>query len=726
MAKDYAFAWEGANHPDGPWHHLRVVEFRGREAMSELYAFEIELLRLPDAPDVDVADLVGRAAALRIETSTTPASRVVHGIIASAEELGELHEGTRYRVALAPPLLRATMMKKSIIYLEKTLQQIVEQVLSRASWGAGLEPSSGDGEQDGGDLGRFQPARQTFAWRVVDMSRIADPEARPYCVQYEESDFAFVSRLLEEEGISYHFEHTAGECTLVLSDFDGGRALIDPTSPLGPGILGREVRDVRVGARVRPKSASLNDYSWRRPQLDLVAVSPAGVTDFQTHEHPGRYEHSKELGERLAEKRQQRLDTEREWAAASASCRLLGAGSVFQLDHSNSKWSGRYLVTAIEHVGHERESFAARGAEEEPYAAHFEAIRCGAKGQDGDSNFRPERRTPRPRIVGSQTAVVTADPSSAGAEIHLGGPEDIGCVRLKFHWDLDSGRLEKEPSSCWVRVSQLFAGAAGHGALWHPRVGNEVIVDFLDGDPDRPIVTGRVYNGANLPPENPTRRPTYSAIKSYTSPFDGNFNMLAFEDAAGKEQIVLHAARDLDETVKRNASRAVGVDDATQVGGNQSVQVTGSQSTSAGSVSVSSGSTVMITAASDLSAIAQGGLLTASAGTNLIASAGTNVVVGAGSEAQVVGGSRVTVGAPVVDVNGAGNVNVDAPWIDIKGGAKVRAGAAIVEVNGVTVLINGSGSIAITGGTVTVSGTTVNVKGSGTVNVNGGVVNLNC
>lgn len=718
MATDFTFAWEGASRADdGPWHHLRVLEFRGRESISGLYGFEIDLVRPHPTPDVEVTDLVGKPASLRIATKDSPAFRLIHGQISAAEELGEVQLGMRYRVTLAPPIWRATMLKKSLIYLEKTIQQIVEQVLTRTAWGAGLVASSNHPIDDDGDESAFTPAKATFAWRVIDMGRIADVTARPYCVQYQESDFDFVCRLLEEEGISYHFEHTKSECVLVLTDNDGGRPRIDPARPLGPGILGREVSDVRMGSRVRPTSVVLNDYNWRKPRLDLLASAPAGATDSAVYEHPGRYEESKETGERLAEQRAQRLATEREWAAASGACRLLGAGTQFALEHPTAKWNGWYLVTTIEHVGRQRGYFADGAGDEEPYRCRFEAIRCGRSAEEAESGFVPARNTPRPRIHGSQTAIVTSEPSDQDAEINVGGPSAIGCVRVRFHWDIDVGRHEKEATSCWVRVSQMFAGGRGHGAIWHPRVGDEVVVDFLDGDPDRPLITGRVYNGINLPPENATKRPTYSAIKSYTSPFNGNYNLLSFEDAQGEEEIRLHAARDLTTEVTRNASRTVGVDDAVEVGGDQSTQVAGVQSTSAGSITQSAGTTV---------AVRSGAEMTLSAGTTFVGSAGTNMSLGAAGDSTMTAGSHLSLGAPIVEITGEGNINVAAPWIDIKGGPKLRAGAALVEVNGATtVLINGGNAISIKGGTINVSGGTINVTGDGTVTIKGAVVNLN-
>jgi type VI secretion system secreted protein VgrG len=730
MDKDFTFSWDGANHPEGPWHHLEVLEVRGREAISTLYAFEIELVRRGESTEIDVGDLVGRQAALRMRTETTPEFRIVHGLIGSAVELGDTKDGTRYRLTIVPPFFRATMMKKSLIYLEKTLRDIISSVLERTAWGAGLTKSAAtNGKFPAGDDGNeesYRPAKPTYLWAVRDFTRLMDKEARPYCVQYQETDFDFVSRLLEEEGISYHFEQTKDECILVLTDNDDARPHVPANNPLGPKIKGRECDAIQVGARVRPKAASLGDWNWRKPDLELIANSPAGVTDFQVYEHPGRFEHSKETGELLAKTMEQRFDTERQWASGEFRCRLISAGTIFRLEHPNSRFSGNYLVTKIEHQAAEGGSFGGNG-KSLPYVAQFEAIRCGTSDKAAESNFRPARSTHRPRIMGSQTAIVTAEPSATDAEINVGGPENIGCVRVRFHWDADAGRHDKEATSCWIRVSHLFAGGRGHGGVFHPRVGDEVIVDFLEGDPDRPLVTGRVYNGVNLTPENATNRPTYSAIKTFSSPFNGNYNMISFEDKQGEEELHVHAARDHITEVERNSDRTVGVDDATKVGGNQSIGVTGSQSTSAGSISMSSGSTVDINAKTDVTIVGGANLngrapnITLSADT-FVGSAGGNMVHGAGSNNTITAGSNLTLGAPVIDVNGEGNVNVGAPWIDIKGGAKVRIGAGIVEVNGATVIVNGS-SVAVNGDT-TIKGGTVNVE-AGTVNIKG-TVKMNC
>lgn len=723
MLDEFFFAWDGANHPDGPFLHLRVLEIRGHEAMSTLSSFEVELVRPPDAPDVDPTDLIGRRCALRFVTRTTPASRLIHGVIVAAEELGEIENGTRYRVDVAPPLARAAMMKKSIIYLEKTIKQIIEEVLTRTALGAGLELNDGrELEEDDGDASSFQPATATFTWRVIDEARIMDPKVRPYCVQYDETDFAFVSRLLEEEGIAYHFEHGKGECLMVMSDFDGGRTLLRDGGPVGPGILGREVLHWHSGVRLRPRSVAMLDFSWQKPALDLGAVSPAGITDFMTFEQPGRYEVSKETGEILARKREERLDTEREYVSAEGRFRALSAGSVIELEHPTAKLNGEYLVVSVRHVVRQRGSFSA-GSTAPPYENRFECIRRGARGAPAESRFRPQRVTPRPRIVGSQTAIVTADPSAPGAEINVGGPADIGCVRVRFHWDVDIGRLTKEPSSCFVRVSQFFAGAS-HGALWNPRVGHEVIVDFLDGDPDRPIITGRVYNGANLSPHNATAKPTISAIKSLTSPEDGTFNAIVFEDAAGQQEIAIHASRDMTTTVTRDASRSVGLDDKTTVSGSQSVSVTGGQSTSAGSISMGSGSVISLDAKTTVSAHA--GVDVKIQGGSIVSVRAPCVDVGATTIKMNAGGT-LEAKAPTMTLAATGKLSATAPTLEAGGGAVVRVGAVVIEVIGSgVVIITSPAAVVVRGAVVDVEGGVVNVKGGGAVNLTGSSVNLNC
>ena len=747
MVDEIFFAWEGANHPEGPWRHLRVLEMHGTETLSELFRFELELVRIDNAAEVDVDELIGAAAALRITTRTEPEFRIIHGVVSAAQELGEMDGGTRYRVVLSPPLIRATMMRKSRIYLEKTLEEIIEKALQFTARGAGLQLVEPNAMlSDDGNFETYTTPTQTFAWRLVDEQRISDAEARPYVVQYDEDDFSFVSRLLEEEGISYHFEHGSQHCMLVLSDYDVGRHTV--AAPLGPAMLGREVHRWSPGRRLRPNSAALDDYNWQKPQLELVTAGPAGTTDFMDMHYPGRYEHSKATGAILATKREQRLDTERQYAEGSGHCRMLGAGVVFTLEHPTSRFNGNYLVTSIRHRANQGGSFGKQRADENLYSNDFEVLRCGTRDSAGESNYRPPMRTRRPRIYGTQTAIVTAEPGS-DAEINVGGATNQGSVRVLFHWDLAYSRHEVEPTSCWIRVSQLFAGG-NHGAMWHPRVGNEVIVEFLDGDPDRPIVTGRVYNGTNLPPADATARPTYSAIKSLTSPHDGNYNLLSFEDLQGEEEITIHAARDYNINVERHCSRGAAGHDEISITGYQKINIGDYQLTGVASsiTTVCTGGPITFDAAANFN-VSAGADIDLHAAANINAAADACIIATAGAVASctapltAITGTAVLLahGGAVAMLTSGGVVNVAGPTIfvggtdvSIVGGGSVKITGGTVDVSGSTVTIDGvvnicGGTTSISGGDTSISGGTTSIEGdttiAGSLGVSGGTVNLN-
>jgi type VI secretion system secreted protein VgrG len=720
-AEEIHFTWEGASHPRGPWQHLRVLELRAEEALSTPYAFEMELVHDNRGADIDVEAIVGARAALKIFTRTEPTHRIVHGVITSAAqlELSDRADVSRYRIVVEPPIIRAAMIRKSRIFLDKTLREIISAVLEAVELGPALTSSTSPRPMSATEqLESYAPPSLTYAWAVQNFGRIDDVKTRPYCVQYDESDWAFVARLLEEEGIAYHFEHGEGEWTMVLSDFDGGRIDRTREASFGPHLPGREIFDVRTGGRLRPASVHIDDYNWRNPKLDLRALSFSGANQFMTMVQPGRYEETGGHGQMLATIREERYDTERTFAEANSHCRLLAAGSVLVLEHPMEKFSGTYLVTRVRHRAVQRHwAGAGAGAGEElgePYRLELEMIRCG-KGEDvEDSWFRPERVTRRPRIFGTQTAVVTADPSDPSAEIHVGGPADIGCVRLRFRWDLESERHEREPTSCWVRVSQFFAGS-DHGALWHPRVGNEVIVEFLDGDPDRPIVTGRVYNGTHLAPANATSRPTYSAIKSNTSPFDGNYNLIAFEDLQGAEEIIVHAARDWSSNVERNCSRDVGVDDTIHVKGDQSIYVEGNQqqvidgtqTIAVGGARVCTSETSITNQAPEIQNYAASTFGAHAGALFQIDSNGVGLIKAPLTRAEAT--FLLLVGESLVKVVGGA--------VDIRGKSKITAKAPKVKING--------GAIEISGGTVAISGSSVTIDGGSIVDVDAGVIHLN-
>ncbi|MEO7327170.1 MAG: type VI secretion system tip protein TssI/VgrG, partial [Minicystis sp.] len=704
---DFTFAWENADAQGGPWSHLQVVRFHGREELSSLYRYELTLLARAPAPEVDPHDLIGARATLRIATLTEPAYTLVHGILVEAEELDPVPEGMLYRAVLMPPLVRAQHRTRCRIFLEKTTRQIVNAVLQGDPQLA-LEDGA-TVESDTGDATSFEPAAEKLCWRVQDPSRIDDARVRPYCVQYNESDLAFVARLLEEEGISYHVENGAGVCLLVLSDTDQGKTRLEPFDPLGAAVLGRQVGSVKLGARMREKKVKLGDYDWRKPKLDLAAETKGDGDGLFEHCWPGGYTDAKSLGEPLALARLDRYRTEAEYAVFTGRCRVLTAGVVFRLEHEKDRYDGEHLVTKLEVRGEQQGVVTVQtsAASAHPFSCAFECTRRGHGTAVEESRFRPARATPRPRILGSQTAFVTAEPSAKGAEIHVGGPEgaEIGCVRLRFHWDTDEMRLGGEPSSCWVRVSQAFAGA-GEGALFHPRVGVEVIVEHLDGDPDRPIVTGRVYNGANRPPAGASGAATVSMFKSFASPGAGVHNEFGFDDTAGSEQVKMHAGKDWNSTVghdrsekvANNSGSDVSVDRSESTGANRSTTVKGTNTESVDadesvsiksnqSISVSVDQSTEVGADQRLSVGANrlacvGADQTASIGGNdSLSVAGNQSEAVSGNQQQSVSGNKTASvsGNSTETVSGSRSVTVSGAMSHSVSGAITRNGAADVK-----------------------------------------------
>ncbi|MRG90897.1 type VI secretion system Vgr family protein [Polyangium spumosum] len=722
---DYTFACEEVSGAD-PWASLRVARLRGVEAISSLYRYEI--LLLDPAGTTAVEALVGKRATLRITTLSAPLYRSVHGIVVEAEEIARLPEGRTLRVVLAPPFARATHRRRCRIFLDKTLREIVTAVLlgDPLVHEAGAEAPA----PDLGDAG-YTPAKEAFAWRVEDTSRLDSRRVRPFVVQYNESDFAFVSRLLEEEGISYHVENGAETSLLVLTDSDAGRPRLAPDL-VGIGIDGREVRGFFAGGKLRPGAVSLGEYNWKQPGLDMAARAGEKGADLFEVLYPGGFPDEASQGQPLAKARLERHRTEARFARGEGHLRVLGAGTIFKLEHKKPRLEGEYLVTSLEVVAEQAGVLASGGdgGTSEPFFVRFGCARRGQGTAVEASGFRPPRVTPRPRIVGTQTATVTAEPSSPGAEIHIGGPPgaQIGCVRLRFHWDTDAARLAKEPSSAWVRVSEPFAGS-GMGGVWHPRVGTEVIVDFEEGDPDRPLVVGRVYNGKNRPYHGGA--PSISTLKSNASPGGAVHNEITFDDTAGAERIYTNAGKDMEtdvgnerlETVGSNSAMTVGANDTETIGASSAVTIGGDETvTVGGNDTALVGGNVTTTIGANSATIIGGNeahfvgadqsISIAGAHTELVGGSVTEEIGGslttsvAANETETVGGDRTTT------ITGAHTQGFGAAHLKMVGGNRELSCASLDTTVS-------AASIRIVAGSVTTK-----IAGSHTLDTGGGAIYL--
>jgi type VI secretion system secreted protein VgrG len=627
------FDLEAGSHAPG---ELRVLGFEARERLSE--PFELTVTASPRG-EIDAAGLVGAPARLCLHLAAE--DRTVDGIVARVRswEEGRGEDRLRVQLTIVPRAWRLGRVVRSRIFQGKTVPEIVQQVLK-----------DGGVEVRASLSGRYPP--------------------REYCVQYRESDLDFVHRLLEDEGIFYWFEHGPDSHVLVLADAPSAHAPL----PGGASVIFREPSGHAVtedhvdafGQRVelRPAKVSLRDYDPTRPALDLTSSAEGdGDAALEIYDHPGGYTEPSAGAARS----RLRLEEQRARAAlfdGASPCPRLAPGFTLELAEHPAGLDGEYLIAGVEHVGRQPEILGgvADAAGAEAYRNRFVCIPAKVP-------FRPERRTARPQVVGAQTAVVVGP---RGEEIYT---DEQGRVKVQFHWDREGKRDER--SSCWIRVAQTWAGP-GYGALYLPRIGQEVVVEFLDGDPDRPLVTGAVYNGANPPPLALPGEKTRSTLRSASSPGAEGSNELRFEDASGQEQVYLHAQRDLSIVVEN--------DETHRVGGNEQLTVTKDRTRSVG------GSQSLQVAGSDTSTV--GGSQSLQVGGNRTTTVGAAHVetVGADQSVHVGGAQTVTVAlaaaetvglGKALNVGGAYAVNVGAAMNELVGGLKAEeVGGAKVEVVG--------------------------------------------
>ncbi|QBN10781.1 type VI secretion system tip protein VgrG [Enterobacter cloacae complex sp.] len=530
-----------------PVEGLLFWKLTGREAMSESFALTLTVLGT-DAR-IDRSKLLGQPVTVTIPTQNLLTSRYVNGkitrVAVSAVEL----TGTRYAVyqlTVEPDLWPMKRDRNLRIFQGQTVPQIVKTLL-------------GEHQVNVED-------KLTGSYRVWD-----------YCVQYQESSLDFISRLMELEGIAYHFRHEADKHALVLTDaatqhqpFSGYEVIPYHQTPSGGSTDEEGISQWALEDSVTPGIYSLDDYDFRKPNAWLFKAqqNPASPKpgSIDVYDWPGRFV-DKGHGEFYARIRQERWQVEHQQIQATATAAGIAPGHTFTL--TNAPFfsdNGEYLVTAAGY--HLEENRYASGEGETIHRTDFTVIPSAVV-------YRPAQTTAWPRTYGPQTAKVVGP---NGESIWT---DKYGRVKVKFHWD----RLAKgdDTSSCWVRVSSAWAGQ-GYGGVQIPRVGDEVVVDFINGDPDRPIITGRVYNDASMPPWALPAAATQMGFMSRTK--DGsvdNANALRFEDKAGAEQVWIQAERNLDINVKndeshsteKNRTQFVGEDETLRVAKNQKSGIKG-------------------------------------------------------------------------------------------------------------------------------------------------------
>lgn len=613
---------------------LLLSRFQGSDALSHLFRFELQLLS--EYHNISFEKIIGENVTVSIFLADG-SRRYFNGLIArfshehGMDDQASSLQFSKYHATMVPWFWLLTRTADSRIFQKLSVPDIVKKIFD--------------------DHG--------FADYSMRLS--GTYEARDYTVQYRETDFNFVSRLLEEEGIYYFFEHEEKKHTLVLADSpmehkpchgqETARCRLSSGGPMEEDM----VASLKVAKEIRAGKYSINDFNYEIPNADLkVSVDSKhvlGPGEREIYDYPGQYAKRKE-GDHLATIRIEEEEARITTLSGAGNCRAFNSGCRFRLqDYFRTDMNDKdYVLTSVTHDAKQEGTFtgggAAGGEAEIAYSNQFQCI-------PHEVPFRPVRSTRRPVVEGVQTAIVVGP---SGEEIYT---DNLGRVKVQFHWDREGQRNEN--SSCWLRVGQSMAGNSW-GAMFLPRVGHEVIVEFIEGDPDRPIITGQVYHGTNLPPYKLPDEKTKSTFKSNTSPDGGGFNEIRFEDKKGEEQVFIHAEynqdirtkNDLFEWVGNDSHLIVVLDQLEKTQGDKHLTVKGDHNEKVdGTVSLEAGMD-MQEKVGGKHALDAGQEIHLKAGMKVILEAGTQISLKVGGNFIDIGSSGVTIQGTMVKINSGG------------------------------------------------------------------------
>jgi len=672
-----------------------------KEELGRLFQCNLELWSLDEQLALD--DVLGLDMTVTLALPNNK-KRYFHGFVSRFSQTGREGDYAVYQAELSPWLWFLTRTSDCRIFQDKSVPDIVAEVF----------------REHGFTDFELQLNESYRQWG--------------YCVQYRESDFNFVSRLLEQEGIYYYFRHEQGKHHLILADSysahesQSGYETVNYYPPSENEVRKEtHISDWFLSREVQPGGYVLNDFDFERPKANLLSKSISSrqhaAGDYEIFDYPGEYLSNGD-GDVYARTRLEGLQAQHERVQGQANSRGLSCGALFKLALYPRKDQNREYLISGTTCEFSSDAYASGGAGGFHYHCAFTAL-------DAQQPFRSQRMTPKPLVQGPQTAIVVG---KSGEEVWT---DKYGRVKVQFHWDR-YGQAD-ENSSCWVRVAQIWAGGKW-GGIHTPRIGQEVIVEFLEGDPDRPIITGRVYNGDRMPPYDLPANATQSGIKSRSSKGGGadNFNEIRFEDKKGEEELYLHAEKnhtnitenDRSESVGHDRSLSVGNDKSESIGNNKSIDVAVDHSESIGAnktLSVGSnhseqvGSNMSITVGSNLTeSVAINYAETVGAAMELTIGAAFTETVGAAKEQTIANNKSETIGKNK-------SVSVGKDLSEEIGGAHSENVTKEYSLNAKKVVINAEKEITIkTGkasismkddGTITISGKNINIKGSGAINV---------
>ncbi len=612
---------------------LAIQQISGEESLGRPFRYTVSVVS--ESEELDFDKVIGTAVGVSLSLGPGEGEgfRYFHGVVSGVTHTGYSGRGhARYDLSVVPWLDFARHSSNCRIFQRKTVPEILESVFGEYSSEFDLSLLSGN-----------YPMRD-------------------YCVQYRESDLNFVQRLMEHEGIYYFWEHKEGGSKMILCDGMSQHQTVKDYEKLlyRSYQSGVEVADTLSSWNFRkvvtPGSYLHNSFDFENPfptpnarltSRGQKAHSFAGG-DYEVYDNEGGFETTAE-GERLAIIRREELQVQTQTIVSQTNARGLICGAIFtpqELPGNSDEEEFLIISTSFSANSGDFETGGASGGE--VYQCSMSVI------PKKSAVFRPSRSARLPRVSGPQTAFVVGP---SGEEIFV---DEFGRIKVQFHWDL-LGKYD-DNSSCWLRVAQSCAGK-GWGGISLPRVGHEVIVEFLEGDPDRPIVTGRVYNGEANPPYKLPKDKTVSTFKTNSTPGGGGFNELRFEDKAGKEQIFVHAQRNRDlrvtkdnlEWVGENEHRIVVGDSFASTDGDCHLTIGGEQNEKVGETySLKTGRDLYQKAGSNLGQEA-GMDVHLKGGMNVVIEAGIMITLKAGPSFVTVGPAGVSISGPLININSGGS-----------------------------------------------------------------------
>lgn len=589
---------------------IRVTGFSGHAEISSLYTYDISIAS--KRANFDLKSWLDQPATLTLHGDP---DRHIHGLIMEASHTGQGREFTDYRITIVPRLWRLTQSKNNRIFQDKTANQIITLLLrEHGITGAAFQDHTPNAPQ------------------------------RHYCVQFGESDFAFVSRLMDEEGWHFHFHQQKDNHILVMGD----KNKIFASKSGSPQIRYEQETSRADGVecihrlddrhQITTGAVRLGDFDFTKPGLALREHHSGSNASLEHYDHPGLFD-DPALGKRRARLRLEQAECQRQSIRMETHATTLDAGQWFQLhSHPNGTANRQYLVTRVAISGTQSQAYGEGATDKE------EPFRCSIDCIPWQTEFRPPHAWRKPTIKGPHSAIVTGP---KGEEIYT---DQHGRIKVQFHWDRE-GQAD-DTTSCWVRVNQPVSGIQW-GGISIPRVGQEVIVEFEHGDPDRPIVVGRVYNGQSQPPYPLPQHKTRSVLKTLSSPGGGGYHEIRIEDKKGSEQIFLRAEKDADLRILNQRRTFIGNNQHLTIGNADFAEYNAELHQTVGSaLNEQIGQNLSVTVAKDLQIKVSGAQVT---------QVGNAVHIKVGSKAVIQGGMSLSIKA------GAGFITLDPSGVSIMG-----------------------------------------------------------